>query len=150
MQTDALRTQLADALLNSVADAIVAADAGGTVRFWNPGAERLFGFTEAEALGRSLDIIIPERLRARHWEGYRTVMRTGRSRYGAGEVLAVPGLRKDGAQISLEFTLVALRDDEGRITGLVAVLRDVTARFEELKTLRRRLREAAPAAPSQP
>jgi PAS domain S-box-containing protein len=137
-----LRARIADAVLDGASDAIVAADAEGIIRFWNPGAVRIFGFTEAEAVGRSLDIIIPERLRARHWEGYAATMRTGRSRYGEGDVLAVPGLRKDGSQVSVEFTLMALHDAAGRITGLVAVMRDVTARFEEAKALRRRLREA--------
>jgi PAS domain S-box-containing protein len=138
----ALHAQLADAILDAAADAIVASDPDGIIRFWNPGAMRIFGFTAEEAVGRSLDIIIPERLRARHWEGYAAMMRSGRSRYGAGEVLAVPGIRKDGSQVSLEFTLVALKDDRDRVSGLVAVMRDVTARFEELKALRQRLRAA--------
>lgn len=141
-----LRSQVADAVLDGATDAIISSDAEGIIRFWNPGAVRLFGFTEAEALGRSLDIIIPDRLRARHWEGYAKVMRTGQSRYAEGDVLAVPALRKDGSQISVEFTLMALRDDSGGLTGLVAVLRDVTVRFEEAKALRRRLREALVSA----
>ena len=87
---------LADAILSTVSDAIVAADEDGVVRFWNPGAERIFGYASAEAVGQTLDIIIPERQRARHWAGYRQVMATGESRYGRGDVLAVPGVRKDG------------------------------------------------------
>jgi PAS domain S-box-containing protein len=109
------------------------------IRFWNRGAERIFGFAAAEAIGQSLDIIIPETLRARHWEGYDRVMRTGVSRYSSGDVLAVPGLRKDGSRISLEFTVVPRRDDEGRMRGIAAILRDVTKRFGEIKELRRRL-----------
>src|SRR5690606_36075352 len=141
-----LRSQVADAVLDGATDAIISSDAEGIIRFGNPGAGRRFGFTEAEALGRSLDIIIPDRLRARHWEGYAKVIRTGQSRYAEGDVLAVPALRKDGSQISVEFTLMALRDASGGLTGLVAVLRDVTVRFEEAKALRRRLREALVSA----
>src|SRR6266496_534385 len=99
---------LAQAVLSTSSDAIVAADAEGIIRFWNPGAERIFGFTGGEALGQSLDIIIPERLRQRHWEGYRQVVATGESRYGHGDTLSVPAIRKDGAGISIEFTIVAL------------------------------------------
>lgn len=120
-------------------DAIIYADAEGLIQFWNEGAERLFGFTAAEAIGRSLDLIIPEKLRGRHWDGYREVMRTGRSRYGAGELLAVPGQRKDGTRVSLEFTILPFRGDDGRMTGIAAILRDVTKRFQEMQALRRRL-----------
>ena len=134
---------VARALLSGVADAIVACDCAGIIRLWNPGAARIFGFTAEEAVGRSLDIIIPERLRARHWDGYHAMMASGQSRYAGGDTLSVPALRKDGAQISVEFTLVALHHAAGAISGLAAVMRDVTARFEELKTLRRQLRDAA-------
>jgi PAS domain S-box-containing protein len=123
-------------LVREAADAIVVADAAGTIRLWNRGAERIFGFTAAEAVGASLDLIIPERQRARHWEGYETVMRSGRSRYADGQLLAVPALRKDGARISIEFTIVPLRGADGTLEGLGAILRDVTARFEETKALR--------------
>jgi PAS domain S-box-containing protein len=126
-----------DTIIREAPDAIVYADAAGVIRFWNSGAARIFGFTESEALGQSLDIIIPETLRARHWEGYSEVMKTGVSRFGSGEILAVPGLRKDGSRISLEFTVVPFRDRDGRMIGIAAILRDVTKRFEELKTLRR-------------
>ncbi len=120
-------------------DAIIYADAVGLIQFWNKGAERLFGFTAAEAIGHSLDLIIPEGLRGRHWEGYREVMRTGRSRYGAGELLAVPGKRKDGTRVSLEFTILPFRDEEGHMMGIAAILRDVTKRFTEMQALRRQL-----------
>ena len=135
----AIADDLSTALLASNADAIVAADAQGVIRFWNPGAERVFGFTAADAVGQSLDLIIPERLRDRHWRGYHEVMRTGQSRYGDGDILAVPGVRKDGTRISLEFTIVPLRDGSGGLTGMGAVLRDVTTRFNELQTLRKKL-----------
>jgi PAS domain S-box-containing protein len=135
----AIADDLSAALLLSNADAIVAADAQGVIRFWNPGAERVFGFTAADAVGQSLDLIIPEPQRDRHWRGYREVVRTGQSRYGDGDILAVPGVRKDGTRISLEFTIVPLRDGSGGLTGMGAILRDVTTRFNEIQTLRKRL-----------
>jgi len=134
---------LGEAILRSEADAVIAADSDGIIRLWNPGAVRLFGYARDEALGRSLDLIIPERLRARHWAGYRHVMDTGQSRYGRGDVLAVPGMVKDGSRISLEFTITPLRDEDGRMLGMLAVLRDVTTRFEELRALRQKLSERA-------
>lgn len=133
------RDQIGGVLLDSAADAVVASDADGAIVAWNAGAERIFGFTEQEALGQSLDIIIPEPFRARHWQGYRETVASGQSRYGAGDMLAVPGLRKDGKRISLEFTIVLLKNPEGRVAGMVATIRDITARFEELKALRKQV-----------
>ena len=124
-------------LVETAPDAVVYADKAGTIGFWNRGAERIFGWSAAEAEGCSLDIIIPESLRARHWDGYRQTMATGRSRYGAGDLLAVPAIRKDGARISVEFTIVPFHGPDGAMEGIAAILRDVTARFEEMKALRR-------------
>lgn len=132
---------LAGAVLNTVSDAILVSDREGVVRFWNPGAVRIFGFAVEEAEGQSLDLIIPERLRARHWEGYRQVMATGRTRYGAGDLLSVPALTKDGREISVEFTIIVLPDAAGQVAGMAAILRDVTARFQELRSLRRKVAE---------
>ena len=130
---------LGEALLASASDAIIATDSEGRITFWNPGAERIFGFPAAEATGQSLDLIIPENLRARHWAGFRHTMQTGTSRYGHGDLLSVPGLTRDGRRISVEFTIVLLRDDRGEVAGTVAVMRDVTKRFEEVRELKRRL-----------
>jgi PAS domain S-box-containing protein len=139
---------VADAILSAAADAVVATDPDGIIRVWNPGAERIFGHRAVEALGQSLDLIIPERLRARHWEGFRRVMASGESHYGAGDLLSVPGLRKDGQRISLEFTIVPLKDEQGQMHGLAAVMRDVTSRFEEIRSLKQKLAEAtAPPSP---
>src|SRR5690242_14284091 len=132
-------THIAQALLASASDAIVATDREGIIRHWNKGAERIFGHSAAEAIGQSLDLIIPEQLRARHWAGYEQVMRTGQSRYGEGDLLAVPGLRKDGSRVSLEFTIAPIRGEAGEMVGVAAILRDVTARFEEMKALRKQL-----------
>lgn len=138
-----IQAALGPALLASASDAIVASDREGAIVFWNPGSERIFGFSAAEALGQSLDLIIPEPQRARHWEGYDRVIATGQSRYGAGDLLAAPGLRKDGARISLEFSIVLVKDDAGQVAAMVSVMRDVTAKFEELRALRKRLAGAA-------
>ena len=133
---------LGEALLTSASDAVIATDREGRITFWNPGSERIFGFTATEASGQSLDLIIPENLRARHWAGFRHTMETGKSRYGLGDLLSVPGLTKDGRRISVEFTIVMLWNAEQEITGIVAVMRDVTKRFEEVRELRRRLAQA--------
>jgi len=130
--------ELCRKLVTDAADAIVYSDHDGGTRYWNGAAERLFGFGSAEAVGRSLDIIIPERLRARHWEGYRRTMATGTSRYQSGALLSVPAVKKDGSQVSVEFTIVTITGDDGRLLGIAAIMRDVTDRFNELKELRRR------------
>jgi PAS domain S-box-containing protein len=123
-------------LAQEAPDAIVYSDAEGLIAFWNKGAERIFGFSEADALGRSLDIIIPDNLRSRHWEAYRNTMRTGSTQYGEGQVLAVPALRKDGIRISVEFAILPFLDQANRIIGIAAIMRDATERFEEMKRLR--------------
>jgi PAS domain S-box-containing protein len=132
----------ADAILTAAADAVVATDRDGIIQVWNPGAERIFGHRTDEAVGQSLDLIIPERLRARHWEGFHHVMATGESHYGEGDLLSVPGLRQDGQRISLEFTVVPLKDEQGQMQGIAAVMRDVSSRFEEIRGLKQKLAEA--------
>jgi len=127
------------ALVDGMPDAIVHADETGLIRVWNAGAVRMFGFSEAEALGRPLDIIIPVGLRERHWEGFRETMRTGQTHYGDGQILAAPATRKDGTRLSVEFTLVPFNRDDGRMTGIAAIMRDTTARFEELRALRKQV-----------
>ena len=133
---------LADALLKTASDAIVATDRAGIINFWNPGAGRIFGFTADEAIGRSLDLIIPANLQARHWAGFNRVMETGESHYGHGDLLSVPALTKSGRRISVEFTIVVLKDEQNFPTGTAAILRDVTERFEEVRKLKRQLAEA--------
>ncbi|MGQ3675281.1 PAS domain-containing protein [Xanthobacter sp. TB0139] len=130
------RFELGAALLESAADAIIASDREGRITFWNAGAERIFGFAAQEALGQSLDLIVPAPMRARHWAGYDTVISSGASRYGEGDLMTVPSLHKSGRRISLEFTLTLLKSEAGEVEGMVAVLRDVTTRFEEVKALR--------------
>jgi PAS domain S-box-containing protein len=133
---------LVDALLATASDAIIATDRTGIINFWNPGAVRIFGFAADEAIGRSLDLIIPDNLRARHWTGFKSVMETGESHYGHGDLLSVPALTKGGQRISVEFTIVMLKDEQDLPIGTVAILRDVTRQFEENRKLKRQLAEA--------
>jgi PAS domain S-box-containing protein len=127
-------------LVQAAGDAIIAAGADGKILLWNPAAERIFGFTAEEARGHSLDLIIPERLRKRHWEGYERVMQTGQSRYGT-EVLRVPAVRNDGHPLSIAFTVALLHSGDGSIQAIVAIIRDETTRWEEERALRRRVAE---------
>lgn len=133
------RERLCREIVDGIPDAVVFADHEGIIRLWNGGAERLFGYAAGEALGRSLDIIIPEPMRKRHWDGYLSVIESGVTRYGT-ELLAVPGIRKDGTRVSLEFSVALLRDG-ARVDGVAAVMRDVTARWLKDKETRERLRE---------
>jgi PAS domain S-box-containing protein len=136
--------ELARRIVDGASDAVVFVDRGGAIRLWNAGAEAMFGWSADEALGKSLDLIIPERLRPRHWENWDRVMETGQTRY-AREVLAVPAVAKGGRTVSVEFTIQLVRDDAGAILGPVAILRDVTARFQREKELRARLKALEPA-----
>ncbi len=127
-------------IVEKAADAIIFADKEGIIRLWNSGAESIFGYSADEALGNTLDLIVPEKLREKHWEGYRKVMETGVTRYGS-ELLAVPALNKDNSRISVEFTIVLLKDDAGRPQGTAAIMRDVTERWQGEKELKKRLAE---------
>jgi PAS domain S-box-containing protein len=127
-------------LVGVIGDAIVISDASGAITLWNPAAERMFGFSREEALGQSLDLIIPERLRGRHWEGYEKTMATGETRYGH-DLLRVPATHKDGRSLSIAFTVALLHAPDKTVTGIVAVIRDETARFTEDRNLRKRLAE---------
>ena len=132
--------QLAEQIVNQAPDAILYCDREGIIRLWNRGAELIFGFSAAEAIGQSLDLIIPERLRGRHWEGYFKVMETGESRYGT-ELLTVPALHRDGRQLSCAFSIVMCKDEKGRPLGVASIMRDGTAAFEREKTMKKRIAE---------
>jgi PAS domain S-box-containing protein len=127
-------------LVAGAGDAIMVADAQGAIVLWNAAAERIFGHTEGEALGKSLDLIIPERQRGRHWDGYQKTMDTGITKYGA-DLLRVPALHKDGHTLSIAFTVSMLFSEDRKVTGIVAIVRDETARFAEERKLRARLVE---------
>jgi PAS domain S-box-containing protein len=130
---------LAQAVVTSTPEAIVVCDADGTIQLWNDGAQRMFGFSRAEAIGQSLDIIIPAKLRQRHWDGYHKTMATGHTRYG-DQLLSVPATHRDGHRLSIEFS-VALIQQDGRIVGISAIMREVSERRTEERALRGRLAE---------
>ena len=127
-------------IIATVGDAIIAADAKGAIRLWNAAAAQMFGYSEEEALGQSLDLIIPERLRKRHWEGYDKTMATGTTRYG-NDVLRVPATHKDGRAMSIAFTVAMLFTPAGEVSAIVAVMRDETTRVTEDRALKKRLAE---------
>jgi len=138
----------AETLVARMPDALIYADRDGVIRVWNAGAVRMFGHSAAEAIGQGLDLIIPAALRERHWAGFRETMRTGQTRYGEGQILSVPALTKNGARISVAFTIVPFTDAAGAMTGIAAIMRDATAQFEETRALRKEiaaLRQAADA-----
>jgi PAS domain S-box-containing protein len=135
-------------ILDIIGDAVIVADADGNIAYWNPAATRLFGFTETEALGQSLNLIMPERLRQRHNAGFAKSMETGTTRYGS-DLLKVPATHKLGKPLSIAFTVAMLFDGD-QSSGVVAVIRDETARFQEERELKRRVTaaEAGPIAPA--
>ncbi len=139
METDDKRA-LCCQLVEQAPDAILFSDREGIIRLWNRGCELVFGYSDAEAVGQSLDLIIPEKLRARHWEGYFKVMETGSSAYGT-KLLTVPALHQDGRQLSCAFSIVMLKDKNGTPTGVASIMRDVTDSWEREKALRQRLVE---------
>ncbi len=125
-------------IVDGTQDAIIFANRGGQIELWNSGAESIFGYSAGEAMGRNLDLIIPEKLRGRHWEGYQKVMASGSTRYSR-ELLAVPAIRKDGTRISIEFSIVLVRSSVGEVLGSSAIIRDVTARWQKERELRGRM-----------
>lgn len=125
-------------MVKCASDAILISDLQGIIRYWNSGAEQMFGYTAADAVGQSLDLFIPENLRGRHWEGYHRVMASGETKYKTG-LLSSPGVRKDGTRVSLEFSMVLLRDDSGQMQGCASIMRDVTERWKKEKILKEKL-----------
>lgn len=141
----------ADVLAQAIAqapDAVVIVDAAGEVRYWNKGAERIFGYQAHEMLGSTLDSIIPERLRQRHTEGFRSAIARGSSRYGDDDLLAVPAHHADGRMISIEFSVALVTADDGSVAYVSAIMRDVTARRAREQELRRRLEAHEPSQPT--
>jgi len=137
---ETLSLQLYQQIIDQAPDAVLVSDREGLIRLWNRGAELVFGYTAAEALGQSLDLIIPERLRARHWEGYHRVMATGETRYGT-DLLSVPARHRDGRQLSCAFSIVMLKDEQGALLGIASVMRDVTASWQKEQELKAQIAE---------
>ena len=125
-------------LLHALGDGVIVCDAAGAITFWNAAATRIFGFTESEAIGQSLDLIVPQRQRQRHWDGYYKTMATGETRYG-NDVLRVPAIHKDDKPLSIAFTVALLHAPDGEVSSIVALVRDETERWGEERKLRARL-----------
>jgi PAS domain S-box-containing protein len=130
----------ATALVQAVGDAIVVSDVAGNIVIWNPAAERIFGYTAAEAIGQPLDIITPERFRKRHWDGYHQTMATGVTKYGT-TLLRVPAIDKTGKTLSIAFGVAMLYGPDGKPSAIASIIRDETARFNEERALRKRITE---------
>lgn len=131
---------LAEWILEQTTDAVVYADAQGTIARWNAAAAALFGFSAAEAIGRNLDLIVPEHLRAAHWKGFDAALAAGRTRLG-GRPTVTRALHQDGRRLYVEMTFALVKDDAGQVIGSVAIARDATERME-----RERAARAAPPA----
>ncbi|MDP6453025.1 MAG: PAS domain S-box protein [SAR202 cluster bacterium] len=135
-------------IVDKARDAIIFADVDGVIRLWNSGAEAIFGYHADEALGKTLDLIIPERFQERHWDGYRNVMATGVTKY-TDDMLAVPSVKNDGTRISLEFTIVPLEGSDGALQGVAAIVRDITERFGQERATAKRISELEDRLASQ-
>jgi len=142
---DSMSADLYQNIVENAPDAILFADREGIIRLWNAGAERIFGVPRARALGRTLDLIIPEKMRARHWDGYRRVMDGAQSRYST-ELLKVPALRGDGSQFSSEFSIVSIKDENDSLAGIAAILRDVSAQWQRERELKAQVAELSQRA----
>ncbi len=129
---------LCQSIVEQTQFAVIFGDHEGIIRFWNSGAEAMFGYRADEVLGKSMDLIVPERQRALHWDGYHRVMATGVTKYGR-QLLAVPAMRKDGTRISVEFTIVLLHAPTGEMMGAAAIMLDVTARWQKQKEMKERM-----------
>lgn len=121
-------------VVEALGDAVVICGRDGVIRFWNAAAERLFGFTKTDALGKALDLIIPERLRQRHWAGFDKAMATGETSPGR-DLLRVPAVHKEGRALSIAFTVGLLFGPEGQVTGIAAVIRDDSDHFAKEREL---------------
>ena len=128
------------ALLEALADAVMVCDADGAIVLWNPACERMFGHSEADVLGKTMDMIIPERLRGRHWDGYHKTMATGVTKYGH-DVLRVPAVDKQGRMMSIAFTVAMLHSADGKVSAIASIIRDETSRFNDERSLKKRLSE---------
>ncbi|MEP6656272.1 MAG: PAS domain S-box protein [Betaproteobacteria bacterium] len=133
-------TDLYQAIVNHASDAIIFADRAGAIRVWNRGAEALFGYLAGEVLGRSLDVIIPERLRHAHWEGFNASINKGEIKY-AGRALTTRAVHKDGSHLYVSLSFGLVQDRDGVVSGALAIGRDCTAAYRTEKDLRARVAE---------
>ena len=136
---DELDSEVVLRVVSEAPDGVVILDREGVIRYWNRGAERIFGRTGSEMIGSALDVIIPTRLRQRHWDRFRAAMARGSTKYGEDDLLAVPAIAADGRTVSIEFSIVLVGNAGGDIGHVGAIIRDVTARWDAERETRRRL-----------
>jgi PAS domain S-box-containing protein len=133
-------SEIRSLLIEQAPDAVIYADRHGIIREWNSSAFRIFGFTAEEALGKSLDIIVPERFREAHWRGYEKALSEGRTKY-SGQALPTRSARKDGSTIYVELTFAVVHDRNASVVGAVAHARDISERWEREREQRRKVQE---------
>ena len=131
-------TNLPEALIEHLADAVIFADRDGVIQLWNPGAQAVFGYPAAEVLGRRVDVLIPERLRPSHWAAFDAAIDTGEMKHGR-ESMTTRSMRKDGSDLYLDLSFALVKDVNGHVLGAVAVARDITSRFRADNESRRRI-----------
>ncbi len=137
---DTQKIELYRTICEEAADAILFADQKGIIQAWNRGAEVLFGYSSEEALGQTLELIIPDNLRQRHNDGYAATMQSGHSKYG-NDLLSVPAIHKDGHRLFCDFSIVMIKGDDGEMLGIASIMRDTTAQKTREKELRERIKE---------
>ena len=127
-----------ETLVSQIGEAVIISDRDENILFWNASAERIFGYSSDEALGKTLSIITPERFRERHSKGYFHTIQTGVTKYG-NTLLRVPAIHKDGRSISIAFSVSMLFDDQKEPIAIAAIVRDETERFQEERQLKAKL-----------
>jgi len=130
----------AASILRCMPEALIFCDLEGIIRVWNGGAEKVFGWPAAEAVGQNLDLIIPERMRKAHWDGFNQAIERGGVKPGRTAMIT-RSLHKSGEFIYVDMSFEMVKDAQGQMLGSMAVARDATARFTEEKALRKQLAE---------
>jgi PAS domain S-box-containing protein len=125
-------------LISNIGEAVIISDRDENILFWNTSAQRIFGYSQEEALGKTLSIITPERFRERHSKGYFHTMETGKTKYGT-TLLRVPAVHQDGRSISIAFSVAMIFDDQHQPMAIAAIIRDETERFQEERQLKEKL-----------
>jgi PAS domain S-box-containing protein len=124
---------------------MIFADLEGVIRTWNAAAADLWGHSREEAIGQTLDLIIPERFRDQHWTGYDRALGDKATKY-KGQALITRSEKKDGSTMYVELTFAIVLDDAGAAVGALACARDATERFERERAQRAAARAAEPAS----
>jgi PAS domain S-box-containing protein len=131
--------QILESIFNGVGDGVLFCDTQGIIRFWNRGCEKIFGYSAKEALGQSLDIIIPEKYQKRHWDGFFNAVKSKTSKY-SDDLLSVPAIGKNNKSISIDFS-IAIVEQDSQLLGFGAIIRDVTQSFLDKKQLKKEIEE---------